>query len=174
MTAFTDTSAVRVADRDYVDLVLAATASATSRVHACIFLFDVRPSADIRGSVLELAVLMAERRRLGVDVRIVLNGHARTPELAVANVATGVFLRAHQVPCRFAYDVDDTRNGSHAKFAVFDDLAVVGSQNWTDDGFHDNLEDAVLLSGAAADALDTEFDRLWALGRGLPVTDHAR
>ena len=173
MNLFSDAGVARLHDRDYFDVVLAAAESSTRRIYASIFLFDLRPSQDVRGSVLELATVLAERRALGVDVRVILNGHARTPELGVANVATGVFLHAHQVPYRFAHRVHDNRAGSHAKFAVLDDLAVVGSQNWTDDGFHDNIEDAVLLSGGAADRLEDGFLRVWALGRGLPVTDHA-
>jgi phosphatidylserine/phosphatidylglycerophosphate/cardiolipin synthase-like enzyme len=147
---------------------MACVATARRRIYASIFLFDARPVRDVRGHALDLTMALAERRRLGVDVRILLTGQVNTVALGVANVATGILLESHGVPHRRVFAAGDGRIGSHAKFALIDDLAILGSQNWTDDAFNDNLEDAVLLRGSALDPLETEFMRLWPLGKGLP------
>lgn len=168
MTEFADTMAARVEERDYLDLLTSCVEDARRRIYACMFLFDVRPVRDIRGHVLDLVSALARRRRLGVDVRVLTTGQVGTPVLGVANVATGILLASHQVPHRRVFAVGDARSGSHAKFVILDDLAIVGSQNWSDDAFNLNTEDAVLLRGPAVDALVAEFLRLWALGKGLP------
>lgn len=168
MTSFAG-AAARVDERDYADLVLASVEEARRRVWAAIFLYDVRPARDVRGRVLELTEALAARRRAGVDVRVLVTGLVDTPDLDVANLATGLVLARHGVPHRRLYGgLAGKRRGTHAKFAVFDDVAVLGSQNWTDDAFHDNVEDALLLTGEPAGLLAAEFRRLWALGKGLP------
>jgi len=173
MTPFSDTQAVRIAEREYHDLLMACIGAARRRIHACVFLFDVRPVRDPRGQVLDLAMALAERRRLGVDVRVLLTGQVGTVVLGVANLATGILLESHGVPHRRVFGSDGGRSGSHAKFALIDDLAIVGSQNWTDDAFNDNVEDAVLLRGGALRPLESEFARLWPLGKGMPAHEAA-
>ncbi len=173
MTRFAGAAAARIAERDYYELLMACVTTARRRIHATVFLFDARPVRDPRGQVLDLAIALAERRRLGVDVRILLTGQVETPALGVANVATGILLESYGVPHRRLFDIDASRSGSHAKFALIDDLGIVGSQNWTDDAFNDNIEDAVLLRGAALDPLEAELTRLWPLGRGLPAYEPA-
>lgn len=173
MTTFAGAGAVRIAERDYYDLLMACVSTAQSRVYASLFLFDARPVRDPRGNALDLAMALAERRRLGVDVRILLTGQVGTVVLGVANVATGILLESHGVPHRRIFAAGGGRIGTHGKFALIDDVAIVGSQNWTDDAFNDNLEDAVLLRGSALDPLEAEFMRLWPLGKGLPTHEAA-
>lgn len=175
MNRFAGAAAARIAERDYYDLLMACVTHARRRIHASIFLFDARPVRDPRGHVLDLVMALAERRRLGVDVRVLVTGQVETPALGVANVATGILLESYGIAHRrlFSLDaaIDGARIGSHAKFALIDDLAIVGSQNWTDDAFNDNIEDAVLLRGSALEPLASEFFRLWPLGRGLPENE---
>lgn len=161
--------AVRLDGPDYAGVVLAAVEDARRRVWASIFLYDVRPARDVRGQILELTDALADRARVGVDVRVLVTGHVDSPDLDVANLASGLVLARRGVAHRRLYGgLAGDRLGTHAKFAVFDDLAVVGSQNWTDDAFNDNVEDALLLTGPPVGLLAAEFLRLWALGKGLP------
>jgi phosphatidylserine/phosphatidylglycerophosphate/cardiolipin synthase-like enzyme len=173
MTSFTGASGARIADREYFDLILSLAESARCRIYASIFLIDVRPVCDVRGQVLDLVTALAERRRLGVDVRVLATGQVETLVLGVANVATGILLASYDVPHRRVFEVGAVRQGSHAKFAIFDDVGVVGSQNWAVDAFNDNTEDAVLLSGPAVDLMESEFFRLWRIGKGLPAYESA-
>ncbi len=149
MKRFAGAEAVRIAERDYHDLLMACVAGARRRIHASIFLFDARPVRDPRG------------------------GQVDTVVLGVANVATGILLESLGVPHRRAFAPGDGRKGSHAKFVLIDDLAIVGSQNWTDDAFNDNVEDAVLLRGSALDPLEDEFARIWPIAKGLPAHEAA-
>lgn len=167
MIAFGQARAVQLPERDYFDVVLAAIESARRRIWAALFIFDIRPSRDLEGQVLELVTALAARRRAGVDVRVLVTGSVETADIAVANLASGLLLEQSGVPIRRVF-ADEERQGSHAKFVVCDDRAVVGSQNWTDDAFRLNVEDAVLLSGPVADVLSGKFLRLWRLGRGNP------
>lgn len=173
MINFSGAGARRVNDREYLDLVLACIEGARRRICVCVFLIDISPERDLRGQVMGLALSLAQRRSLGVDVRVLMTGQVETPQLGVANVATGIFLASYGVPNRRLFEVDAQRIGCHAKFALFDDLAIIGSQNWTDDAFHDNTEDAVLLRGPVTDHLEAEFSRLWRLGKGLPRNEPA-
>jgi phosphatidylserine/phosphatidylglycerophosphate/cardiolipin synthase-like enzyme len=170
MTAFAGASATRIPDRSYADFVLASVEGSRRRIWVSQFIFDVRPPRDLAGEVLELVLALAERRRVGVDVRVLLTGGVSTPDIAVANLATGLLISGYGIPHRRMFRVDaSARSGSHAKFVVWDDHALVGSQNWTDDAFRLNLEDSVALSGRPVDILAEEFLRLWELGRGLPA-----
>lgn len=171
MIPFAGAKTARLNDRDYHDFALASIESAQRRIFVSQFLFDLRPVMDVRGHVLELAMALAQRRRLGVDVRVLLCGQVRTVVLGVANIASGIFLESYGVPNRRIFDAGTHRSGSHAKFFVCDDIALAGSQNWTNDGFNDNIEDAVILSGLPVELLGVEFERLWALSKGLPLNE---
>ncbi len=163
--------AAHINDRDYFPLLSASLENARSKIWVCLFLFDIRPERDIHGQALDLAMTLIERRQAGVDVRVLLTGQVKTPVLGVANVATGIFLESHGVPHRRVFDVDGQRKGTHAKFVICDDHAMLGSQNWTDDGFNENLEDGVILHGSPVTQLGFEFSTLWDNGLGLPNYD---
>lgn len=168
MTAFTAGAAVSLVDRDYLDFVLASVEQAHRRVWASLFLYDPRPSRDLAGHVMELTMALAERRAIGVDVRVLVGAEVSTLDIAVANRSAALLLEQYGVSTRHAFgEAADQRRGSHAKFAVIDQLAVVGSQNWTDDAFRLNIEDAVVLSGTAVELLGAQFQAQWNRGRRL-------
>lgn len=170
MSVFTMAQARPVAPREYADLVHASVEGAVHRVWVCMFLYDLRPGRDVHGAVLDLTMALVRRRQLGVDARVVLSGQVETVDIAVANMATGLLLGDYRVPHRGVFGgYRDGRRGMHTKFVICDDVAVVGSQNWTDDAFFDNVEDAVLLTGSPVNLLAAEFARLWAVGRRMPT-----
>src|SRR5687768_11102999 len=100
MKTFEAAGANRLADRDYFDFVMACVETATSRVLAALFLYDLRPPRDVRGQVLQLTTALAQRRAVGVDVRVVLSGYATTPDISVANLASALFMESRGVPHR--------------------------------------------------------------------------
>lgn len=169
MIGFADARAARLSDGEYSDVVLACVEAARRRVWTTVFIFDIRPSRDVEGRALELATALIDRHQQGVDVRVLMAGDVTTPDIAVANLATGLLLDERGVRQRRLFGSGDiARRGSHAKFAVIDDLAVAGSHNWADDAFRLNIEDSVLLSGEPVEQLAGEFLRLWSYGRALP------
>ncbi|MCX4240479.1 phospholipase D family protein [Paraliomyxa miuraensis] len=168
MTTFDATQAARLPDRDYYDFVFASVEAARRRIWVSLFICDIRPSRDLEGQVLDLVTALIVRCAVGVDVRVLLNGVAATPDIDVANLATGTFLHRHRVPHRRVMQLGN-RRGSHAKLVICDDVAVVGSQNWTDDGLRQNLEDAIIVAGDATELLAADFLALWERGKGLPA-----
>lgn len=167
MNALPPTKAVRLPDRDYFDVVLAGIETARRRVWVSQFLYDLRPARDLAGQVMALTQALIARRRVGVDVRVLTAGQVFTADIAIANLASGGLLTRYGVPTRRIFGTP-ARPGSHAKFVITDDSAVIGSQNWTDDALRLNHEDALLLAGGAADLLAAEFLSLWANARGMP------
>lgn len=167
MSSFDQAQAVRLSDRNYLDFILASLEVARHRVWVSMFLCDIRPPRDIEGQVLDLLMALIERHQTGVDVRVLLSGVARTPDIDVANLTSGLFLTNYQIPHRRIIGSPD-RAGSHAKFVVCDDLAVIGSQNWTDDAFRLNIEDAIIVMGQPTALIAQEFVGLWASGKGMP------
>jgi hypothetical protein len=169
MIEFAGARSARIPDGTYADVVIACVEAARRRVWTSVFIFDVRPSRDVEGRALEIATALIDRHRAGVDVRVLMAGDVTTPDIAVANLATGLLLDERGVRQRRLFGTGDvTRRSSHAKFAVIDDLAVTGSHNWADDAFRLNIEDSVLLSGEPVEQLAGEFLRLWSYGRALP------
>ncbi len=166
---FSQSGVAPIDERDYGDVMQAAIERAGWRIWVSMFIFDPRPSRDVVGTVGNLVASIGERFRLGADVRILTAGDLTSPDIVVANLAAGLLLEDQGVPHRRLFDVGQERRGSHAKFAVVDDRAFVGSQNWTDDAFRANTEDAVMMTGSAVSQLAVEFDRLWQLGRGMPT-----
>lgn len=168
MTSFTGAEGARIEDSEYFEVMLANVEQAQQRIWLDMFLFDIRPARDVRGRVLELAMALVDRFHSGVDVRVLLTGLVRTPALGVANVATGLLLDASGVPHRRVFDAGNGRGGSHAKLVIVDDIATVGSQNWSDDAFGTNHEDAVMLKGPVVDILASDFIAIWRRGRSVP------
>lgn len=167
MTTFDTARAARLPNRDYYDFVFASVEAARRRVWVSMFICDIRPSRDVEGLVLDLVTALIVRRAVGVDVRVLLNGVAATPDIDVANLATGTFLHRHRVPHRRLVQLG-RRRGSHAKLVICDDVAVVGSQNWTDDSLRKNIEDAIIMDGEPTELLAADFLELWDRGKGLP------
>jgi len=170
--SFADGATARVEDRSYYDFTLAGVERARWRVWASVFICDIRPQRDIEGLVLDLLAAIIERKRWGVDVRIMVTGDAGAADIMTANLASALYLDRAGVPVRRTLGYADGRLGSHAKFVLLDDVAVVGSQNWTDDGFRLNIEDAILVRGAPAMRLGAEFVDLWSRGKGVPRATH--
>jgi phosphatidylserine/phosphatidylglycerophosphate/cardiolipin synthase-like enzyme len=168
VTAIAAGAATGLTDRAYGDLVRAAAERARRRIWASIFLYDLRPSRDLAGLVMALTDTLIQRHAAGVDVRVLVSGEVSTPDIAVANRATAMFLDRHGVPSRHVFGAaGSVRRGSHAKVVLMDDIAVLGSQNWTDDAFRLNVEDAVVLTGDAVRILGGAFQTTWQRARRL-------
>jgi len=167
MIPFKDAQVKSLIDREYFSFVLSQVKRARHKIWVSLFIYDIRPSRDLEGLVLDLTAALIERNSLGVDVKVLLNGIATTPDISVANLASGLYLTEFGIQHRRVFD-NENRSGSHAKFLICDDLAVIGSQNWTDDGFRLNIEDAIILKSKPVMILEREFLRLWEVGRGLP------
>jgi cardiolipin synthase A/B len=111
----------------------------------------------------DLVLLMAARRSLGVDVRVI------TDPTVVPSRQSAEWLDRLGVPER-AYPVDDGRHQiDHVKLLIADGEAVVGGMNW---GAHsDRNHDYVLETRVPAEIerLASIFEQDWALAGGQPA-----
>ena len=157
-----------ISDREYYPIIRAAAEQAQSRIWASVFICDIRPSRDVSGRVLDLITTLSQRATLGVDVRFMRTGDASAADIAAANLATGLYLHQSGVPIRRTTQSDRGRLGSHAKMVVIDNVAFIGSQNWTPGGFDDHIEDAICVEGLGVERVTAEFLHLWSNGKGVP------
>jgi mitochondrial cardiolipin hydrolase len=101
-----------------------------------------------------LARALAERRRAGVDVRVLLDASQADAGFVRRLREDGLAVRLARLP-------EDAR--FHHKFAVLDERRVItGSYNWTyraDRVSHENI--VVLRDVPAAAVFRAEFERLW-------------
>lgn len=167
MIPFTHATGRPLPDRNYYDFVLGCVEAARSKIWVSVFIFDIRPHRDVEGQTLKLLTTLATKRKTGVDVRVLLPGIVRTPEIDIANLSTGILATEQGVKVRRLF-TDGARVSTHSKFLVCDDIAVLGSQNWTDDAFRLNIEESVVLKGEPVDMLAHEFLRLWSIAKGMP------
>src|ERR1700674_5060707 len=111
----------------------------------------------------DLVLLMAARRALGMDVRVI------TDPTVVQSRQSADWLDRLGVPER-AYPVDDGRHQiDHVKLLIADGEAVVGGMNW---GAHsDRNHDYVLETRVPAeiDRLVRIFEQDWSLAAGRPA-----
>jgi phosphatidylserine/phosphatidylglycerophosphate/cardiolipin synthase-like enzyme len=131
-------------------------------------LLQTRLAREIRSSSASVRVAMfhftserlvqalAERRRAGVAVRVLLDARQADDDFVAR-------LRSLRLDVRKVSPKGDEQTRFHHKYAILDDkIAVTGSYNWTVQGDRSNHENVVLLrDGAAARAFAETFDRVW-------------
>lgn len=133
-------------------LVLGKINSAKKSIHAELFVLSDKETVD--------ALIAAHKR--GVDVRVILDPNGVKNGFTV-NVETAKVLKKAGVPVRW-YKVDTSvQQMMHGKWAAFDDEeAVVGSSNWTFNGFNINHEANVnVKSQKAVSVLENTFEHDW-------------
>lgn len=167
MIPFSHATGKALTDRNYYDFVLGCVEAARSKIWVSVFICDIRPHRDVEGHVLRLLTTLATKKDTGVDVRLLLPGIVRTPEIDIANLSTGILAAERGLRVRRLF-TDGARVSTHSKFLVCDDIAVLGSQNWSDDAFRLNIEESVVLKGEPVDMLAHEFLRLWSIAKGMP------
>ena len=134
-------------DRRLIQTRLAAEIrAARSSVRVAVFHFTSE----------RLAAALAERRRAGLSVRVLLD--ARQSDDAFVGR-----LRAAGLDVRRVVPRGDEQTRFHHKYCVLDDrIAITGSYNWTVQGDLSNHENvAILRDDATARAFAEDFDRTW-------------
>ena len=131
-------------------------------------LLQTRVAAEVRGARKSVRVAMfhftsdrlvqalAERRRAGVGVRVLLDARQADDGFVTR-------LRALDLEVRRVTPKGDDQTRFHHKYCVLDDrIAITGSYNWTVQGDQSNHENVVLLRDeGAARAFAENFDRTW-------------
>lgn len=151
-----------IVDADYYDMLFGAIRAAKQRIWASQFSFNMQAIPDGKLQVRSIARTLADAAKRGIDVRILVGGNARRLLLQPAgNDLTLAFLHILGVDGR-SY-ARKARAGSHAKYALFDDdLALVGSHNWSPRAFGDGIDSTLAVkSETVANKIAGVFDKAW-------------
>jgi phosphatidylserine/phosphatidylglycerophosphate/cardiolipin synthase-like enzyme len=128
-----------------------------------------------RGYAIENKMLKAlvEAHRSGIDVRVVVDEgyqwdtktHRMSSRRSKKNDNAVAYLHQNGVEVRR----DDPDRIMHGKFMVVDeDIAVIGSHNWTYSALKKNVEVSVLLKGQDdVEELSRHYQALWKRSRSL-------
>lgn len=161
LAATTNVSGGLLVNSDYVDAVAGAIEAATVSLSLMVFLGTASTGTTDGPGPLRLIEAMEAAAARGVNVRVVLDqDDGGQPYKSVwINRPLAERLATSGVEVRF--DQKDVL--LHSKVLVVDDeVAVVGSHNWTRAGFNDTHELSVLLRGQTiARAFGERFDALW-------------
>lgn len=160
LKGYTYQQCLALPDATLPDFIESACLDAQSRVWACIFLVDPRPSSDPDLRVRRLLKALADAAYRGLDVRLLVPWSA-TPPIAIANRTAIAYAHTLGVPARLASE--RAHEGSHSKYLVIDDdCSVIGSHNWTGRAFGLDAEDSLCLwSRDLAAELTDLFDTAW-------------
>jgi len=144
--------------REYLSRVPAILENAQFSIKAVQFVVQVK-GKSAKMSSRELCIKLAAKVRDGVKVQALLNsagGGWRAPAL---NRQAAPWLQDRGVEVR---TLGSSRT-CHAKILIIDDeVAIVGSHNWTPYALERNFEVSVLVRDAAvAGQLARRFDELW-------------
>ena len=164
-------SAVPMPSRDYLPYVLSLIDRVERVVLATVFIIDPRPETDLSENVRLLLDTLARAHWRGVDVRVIVGNSSQTPAIELADRVARRYLEGLGVPCR-PYAGGGAYGSLHSKYLVVDDVAVVGSHNWSHQALclDDELSLAVRSKDLSAE-LRAVFERDWE--RAAPRGDEA-
>ncbi|MGG5260329.1 phospholipase D family protein [Phycicoccus avicenniae] len=157
--------AALVSDAAYPGVARALIDAARSRCLLSMFIVELTGEEDAGTEDLVEALSAASWR--GVHTRVVLGGSRENFPIAQAAVSARAILIAANVPARWLTASPTT--GSHAKFLITDDIALLGSHNWTPGAFSGTqMQDSVAIdSPALAGVLHEKFEDQWHRAGGL-------
>lgn len=139
--------------QQYLRTVEHLLGQARRRIWVMNYVVRFEPGSPVHG----LCQALAQAAHRGVEVRVVLDQGFEfgKNEPSNKNQATYDWLKAEGVPVLF----DEMKRTTHAKLILIDEeLAVVGSHNWTRSALFDNREASLLLHDPqAVQALATLF-----------------
>lgn len=150
-------SCVLLPDATYAPHLTNLVHGAGRRVLVSMFIVDPYGASPAVLGLLDALEAAAWR---GADVRVLIGGSRRTFDIASAAASGRAVLQERQVPCRWL--TGTPVRGSHAKVVVVDDVAVVGSHNWSTSAFGEQTQDSVRIDSAAvAGAMAAAFEGQW-------------
>ena len=159
--AFSVTEAIPLKDEDYYWFVLDEIHRAKRRIWMSIFIMDVTRESDPEQRVRSLIRALRDASWRGVKVRVMTGDVYDIFSIRESNKIARQFLRTRRIVAR--RHPSPGRSGTHDKYILFDDdLVVLGSHNWTDRAFRQNLEDSIAVkSRDVASAIEKEFLSNW-------------
>lgn len=147
-------------DVKYYERLLDLLPRANRSVYVVMFVMKYDPR-EPRDPVNNLLNLLADLKRRGVDVRIIVDD-----ETYESYPATIEFLKNNTIPVK----LDESRGRTtHSKIVIIDDDYVfLGSHNWTESALTRNHETSLLVrSRELVSRLKEYFNNIWNNGRAV-------
>lgn len=133
-------------------------------IDICTYKFEISKSgsaANLNDLIKTLAI-MADN---GIKVRILLETNARRNGVSRYNIHAAGELKKMGIPCRTL----PRQRCQHAKLILVDDeIAIIGSHNWTPKSMTSNYEISVVIrSRSILQNTKEYFDKMWQKGVAL-------
>ncbi|MBX3358358.1 MAG: hypothetical protein KF745_08015 [Phycisphaeraceae bacterium] len=158
--AVEDSRVALVSDRRYARVLAGMIQRARERVWASLFMVDLDVTADARHAVLGILNELAAAQWRGADVRLIVGGSRDNLLIAESVAASVAVSRQMGIPTKWIGA--RARRGSHCKFVIADDEALLGSHNWSPSAFLSSTQDSAWFQSASLTAyLCSLFSAQW-------------
>lgn len=138
-------TAVPFFNKQYYDKVYETLKTAKHRIYIVLYGIYLDPKYKDNNYVLNLVNVLVDKRKQGVDVKVLLEKSSYDDNLNRINENTIDYLNEHGIASRF--DSPDTI--THAKVIVVDNKAILGSSNWGYGPFFNYASCSLLLKDKA-------------------------
>ena len=152
---------------DLLAVTLTSIEGAAARVDVGMFIVGVGTATTAQGRVQELLDAVVRARYRGVDCRVLVNDFAHDLTQPTLNGVAAHYLRGADVAVRLY--ASERHPSAHSKYLlVDDDVAIVGSGNWSAGGLTANLEATVrVVSEPLVRGLRRRFDADWLAAQDI-------
>ena len=144
----------------YYEFLLHAIKQANYRIWASIFIVNVMRVEDLELRVRTILKALAVKRKLGLDVRIIIGISDKNPEINLRNEIAINYLTAKGVSVKGYHG---SKKSTHSKYVLIDnELSILGSHNWSQYTFVKSNEDSVAIFSYDTNAeLSKQFLSSW-------------
>jgi phosphatidylserine/phosphatidylglycerophosphate/cardiolipin synthase-like enzyme len=152
---------------DLLAATLTTIERATSRLDAVMFILGLGTATPGQGRVQDVLDAVIRARYRGVDCRVLVDDFADDPTQPTLNRVAAHYLAEADVGARLY--VSDRHPSMHSKYLlVDDDVAMVGSGNWSGGGLTANLEATVrVISQPLVRNLRRRFEGDWSRAQAI-------
>lgn len=149
-----------VGDSNYYQLLLDLIDNARNVLCCSIFIVNADPSYDPQLLVYTVLRKLQSAVWRGVHVQLLIAGSRTNLEIALVTKVSADLAADMGIPVRWLSSQDV--RGSHSKFVVADDQVLIGSHNWSDGAFSNQIQDSVLIkNGGLAAYFLSIFREQW-------------
>lgn len=150
-----------IKNEEFLGVVHAILRQTIKTIDICTYKFEISKNKSTRGlnELIKTLTLVAGR---GIAIRILLETNARRNGVSRYNLYAAGILKKSGIRCKTL----PHNRCQHAKLILVDDeIAVIGSHNWTPKSITSNYEISVVIRDRAAlENTKEHFDKIWEKG----------
>ena len=154
-------SCTPIRDDQYSTTLINMIGSARRRCLCSIFIVNFNSQYAGFTGILEA---LEDARWLGVDVRVLIGGSRENYNIAESSASARAIFQDRKI---FSHWLTSRpmQQSSHAKFVIVDDTTLLGSHNWSQGAFTNQIQDSIQIhSPDLASFLAGFFNRQWRRG----------